>query len=346
MLKRCFVADLKKSWYQYFIVIALLTIICVVGVAAFTLDRTIFDYMTYDDEKYMDISTGYISNKEIYDELQSQGKIIGKISHLGTFHCVQNSAITLFQAPLSKGKWFDGKGIQLIVKSSLADQYPIGSKVNVGIGKEAYATVIGHFKYDRVLRLDNAYVIENSVIGTVSYDSLDDIYYSEYHDDIFSECIVARLTADEVNEYRKQGNFYLNNVSEEFNRYYLGSSSQIALVVYVFYSLFAGTFVIILVTTLAGGELQKRRIAISMVCGVNQKSLMITEVIKSVISFAVSSILATILVFNVQGGEIFKLHQEHLYKGVLIMLGTAAIICLVNIIKIKRTNMLDIIGGK
>lgn len=360
MLRRCFIADLRRGWWMYLIVIALLTLVGVMGVSIFTNFSIDDDFDYYKAEKYQTIYTGSIP-KEVFFQLQDQGKIIGQSYNFGAgkfvSHVIDYGIAQAFDSPpLLAGKWFDCTGTQAIMPRSLANEYPIGSTFqSVFFGADGQTvtdtvTVVGHFEYDGIFSIDSSStgpffdgINKNRVTICRERQGLVDYGFNED-----TAQGVFRLTEDEVavlqNKYPDTAR--LKSASAQYDGYLRTHAPQIAASVYMYYTLFAGSAIVIITTSVSNGEYRKRRMATNMLCGANTRNLVWTEWIRTAICIVVAISLTIWLTFNLQSSEMMRTNPANLWKGALILIGVGMLIALINCVRIIRTKMLDVIGGK
>lgn len=365
MLRRCFIADLRRGWWMYLIVIALLTLVGVMGVSIFTNFSIDDDFDYYKAEKYQTIYGGTLPIAE-YEELKAQGKVIGHAYNTGYSndtwdidgHVIDYAIAQAFDSPpLMAGKWFDGSGPQAIVPSSMAEQYPIGSTFEFGFRDEKgeqyidTVTVIGHFKYDGAFRIDASYTapyFDAVNKGRITICAkVDRINISNGTSVIYA---LYRLSPEEANaierKYEGISDAQLISLHEEYELHMQAFAPQVAASVYMYYTLFAGSAIVIITTSVSNGEYRKRRMATNMLCGANTRNLVWTEWIRTAICIVVAISLTIWLTYNLQSSEMMRTNPANLWKGALILIGVGMLIALINCVRIIRTKMLDVIGGK
>lgn len=369
MLRRCFIADLRRGWWMYLIVIALLTLIGVMGVSIFTNFSINHDFDYYKADKYQTIYQGTLPLEE-YNRLEAQGKVIGLSYNAGynngsyefTGHVIDYAIAQAFDSPpLMAGKWFDGSGPQAIVPSSMALQYPIGSTFEFGFSDEKgehyidTVTVVGHFKYDGIFCTDSGsalpyyQIYSNGVTKSITICA-EAKYLVKIPPDDRITYAVYRLTPEEANaiveKYSDRFVANLWSVSERFAMYERSQAPQNSAAIYMYYTLFAGSAIVIITTSVSNGEYRKHRMATNMLCGANTHNLVWTEWIRTAICIVVATSLTIWLTFNLQSSEMMRTNPANLWKGALILIGVGMLIALINCVRIIRTKMLDVIGGK
>lgn len=368
MLKRCFLGDLRRSAGLYILIAAVLTVMGVLavnlsGFVSEDIDGRIIAF--YDDDRFYDIVSCSASTYEddrysgIADEdIEIKGRYLNNFTDIQTlqgYMVMEKTVVDLFWMPLSDGNWFDGTRPQAIVPESMAAVHPIGSviQINTGEGATVEVAVVGYSENDGVIaskfrsndEIDICpFIRHNSERITICVDSVEP-FCTEQND--WALGYLFEMDEDEVNYLQeKYHGLSLYSMGDEFDNYLYRLQPFIALNIYMLYAMVAGCIVVAVTISVSAGEVNRRRLGVTMLCGATRRDLMICEAIRgavcAVIAIAVTAVLGT----TFGESEMLKMAPEDIWKGVLAILATGAVICAAGVIRIAKTKILDLINGR
>ena len=367
MLRRCLLGDLRRSWWLYLLITVFLAVI---GILTVNISGNIFEvhvdddvYAYYSDDMMDDIyNIEYeIENAELLDE---DIKIYGRSKTIfsdieGVYYTIIETPLTeVFWLPLAEGEWFDGSGPQAIVPESMADEYPVGSQFPVLKGSDTAftATVVGVCRYDGGLNVSgrtqrnsyNSDRSENSYVGPFIEAGVRRITVCV--DDLGSDAAESRYTVgidpDKRSYIADKYGLWLRSMGETFDGYVSDTQPMIGANVYFIYMMTAGAAIIAITFSVSAGEVTRRKLGVTMLCGATRRDLMACEAIRTLSGAALAALTTAVLSTLVTDGEMLKMAPEDVWKGILAILATGAVIFAAGAIRIAKTKILDLIGGR
>ena len=369
MLKRCFLGDLRRSAGLYILIAAVLT---VMGVLTVNLSGNLNDETDprivkyFDDERFYDLSVlnATFFNNESYEQLLEEDvEKVGRYFDLcydsadKSYAALEYGLADVYWFPLSEGEWFSGEEPQAIVPESMAEKYALGSEMEViAAGGSVTVTVVGYSENDGAFCDVNIFgnetkkgpfIAENSAKITLCIENVEIFIDKNSEDDDMYPSYVLSLSVEEKDHYTdKYVGLSLHNMGETFDSYLYSRQPFIALNIYMLYAMIAGCIVVAVTVSVSAGEVNRRRLGVTMLCGATRRNLMICEAIRgavcAVIAIAVTAVLGT----TFGESEMLKMAAEDIWKGVMAILATGAVICAAGVIRIAKTKILDLISGR
>ena len=366
MLKRCFLGDLRRSAGLYILIAAVLIVMGVLtvnlsGNINSDLDARVVDY--YDEDRFNDLAVWNPDGDLSF--LDEDVEVVGRLKanyfdELSAWNYIilEYELADVYWLPLSDGKWFDGSAPQAIVPETMRGQYAIGDNIEIGDvgGNSVTATVIGYSENNGVINCGyrfygeeeaSPFILHNSNRIMICVDNIDRFVEAADGEDENIKYIMS-MTAEEINYFKENGyrGLGLFLMSETFDNYLYRQQPFIALNIYMLYAMIAGCIVVAVTVSVSAGEVNRRRLGVTMLCGATRRNLMICEAIRgavcAVIAIAVTAVLGT----TFGESEMLKMAAEDIWKGVMAILATGAVICAAGVIRIAKTKILDLISGR
>lgn len=321
-----------------------LTMLCLLITAVINSASWILTLRMFDNNKYECITYGQILEDDDSHLLDSD-KYIGGLARLGyegEIGVVHENLSSIILLPITEGVWFNGSAPQIIANAKHRKQYIIGEMYEVRFngGRTIQAEVIAYS--DMLFNTNTG--LGNKIMGFLNTDTEYALKLSaaDYHNYVsYTELHFFNMTQSEAEQ------IHLSNARSIRNSYreeIANNENYKFLYTYLMLALITVTLIVSAAYSITNGAENATRRAVWSAYGASNKILYILGIVKGVLIFAMTA-LAGILIIAVLNAAATSLPYALFGWSLLINFAICVIYTAIQLLQIKRTDMLDIINN-